>query len=219
MGIKGKGNFMKNYLSKHYKHYYILTEDGQSFETSRKECFAQGECLADQKYYKQRWFYDGEQFSYIIRLQRNEQGEALYKLNATSVKTAERYRAKQSSCVVKDAGRCNNDCRNCQRTRYPRIVELDKPMKNNGDNDEPIYFEIVVKDEYLVEENEKQLFQSNLLHHAIAQLEKEQQILIELFYFKNKTQKEIATILGKDQSRISRQLKLTLTKLKKLLTK
>ena len=31
---------MKNYLSKHYDHYYIMTENGQTNETTRAECLA-----------------------------------------------------------------------------------------------------------------------------------------------------------------------------------
>lgn len=69
------------------------------------------------------------------------------------------------------------------------------------------------------EENESKKEESDTLHIAISQLKKEQQTLIKLFYFKQKTQKEIALILGKDQSRISRQLKIAVHNLKKLLCK
>lgn len=209
---------MKNYLSKHYQHYYIQTADGQSVETIRAECFAPSESPSAENPYKQRWFYDAEQFSYIIRLPRNEQGEELYRMNATSVKREERYTARKYACILKGTGDCDNDCNNCQRKRYSRIVELDKPLSYD-DCGEPLYLEIAVTDKYMDEENESKKEESDTLHIAISQLEKEQQTLIKLFYFKQKTQKEIALILGKDQSRISRQLKIAVNNLKKLLEK
>lgn len=138
---------MKNFLSKHYQHYYIQTADGRSIESSRAECFAPSESPTANNPYKQRWFYDAEQFSYIIRLPRNEQGEALYRMNAASVKKEARYVARKYACILKGTGDCENDCDNCQRKRYSRIVELDKPLSYD-DCGEPLYLEIAVTDEY-----------------------------------------------------------------------
>lgn len=210
---------MKNFLSKHYNHYYIQTADGQHLETTRKECLTQGESPTAENPFKQRWFYDDERQSYIIRLPRNEQGEALHRMNAAYIKNEDRYQARKLACVLKGTGDCDNDCDNCQRKRFPRIVELDKPISNDGENDgEPQYLDIAGTDDYAeLEEHEERSNECSALHIGISRLEKEHRIIIDLFFFKGKTQKEIAAILGKDQSSVSRQITTVIKNLKNLL--
>lgn len=200
---------MKNFLSKHYKHYYIQTADGQSLETTRQDCLAISESTSTDNQYKQRWFYDGEQFSYIIRLPRNEQSEALYRINAAYMKKEERYQAQKYACVLKGSGECDNICESCQRKRYPRNVELDKPLNINGENDsEPQYFEIAAIDEFSEYENR------TALDEALAKLLPEQADLIRKIFYDGYSVQEIAKAQNVDKSAISHRLARAYKKLK-----
>lgn len=203
---------MKNFLSKHYKHYYILTAAGQSIETTRQECLRISENSSDVNSYKQRWFYDGEQFSYIIRLPRTEQGEALYRMNASDIKKEKRYQAQKYACVLKGSSECGNDCESCQRKRYPRTIELDKPLNSNSDNDsEPRYYEVAAVDEFSEYENR------TILDGALAKLLPEQADLIRKIFYEGHTVQEIATMQGVDKSAISHRLQRAYKKLKNFL--
>ena len=207
---------MKNYLSKHYQHYYIQTDDGEWSEVTRAECIAPGEGDYSQtptvdNPYKQRWFYDGENYSYIVRLPRNEQGEALYTLNSVFVRKEERHTARKFACVLKGTDCCDNDCDNCQRKKYPRTVELDKPIVNDGENDNKTqFFDIGEIENGYMGIEEKDAFFS-----LIAQLNEKQQRLIRLYYFDGKTVIEIGEILGISHQAVSKQLKKIKTVLKK----
>lgn len=56
------------------------------------------------------------------------------------------------------------------------------------------------------------------LHMALEKLDQEEQILICLRYFREKTQKDTSILLGKSQAQISRKEKAALDKLRMLLT-
>jgi RNA polymerase sigma factor (sigma-70 family) len=211
---------MKNYLAKRYARYYIQTADGRSYETTREKCFEPGETPTAGNPYKQRWFYDAENYGYIIRLPRNEQGETLYRLNAAYVKSDERYAARKTACVRKGTGNCDNDCENCQGKRYPRVVELDKPLASDSENDdEPRYFEIAVTDEYFADdemlEGKKK---GEALLAAVAKLSAEQQRLVGKVFFEGKSLTDIAREQGVDKSAISHRLKRIFKKLAKFLS-
>lgn len=203
---------MKNYLSKHYKHYYIQATDGQSIEVTRAECIAPSESQTTENPYKQRWFYDGEQYSYIIRLPRNEQSESLYRMNAAYIKAEERYQSNKFACVLNNTGECDNDCQNCQRKKFPRTVELDKPLAGNGENDdEPQYFEIAARDDYAE-------FEDNaVLDDALSKLLPQQRELIEKIFCEGYSAQDIADLQGIDKSAISHRLKRAYKKLKTFL--
>jgi hypothetical protein len=136
---------MKNYLGKHYQHYYVQTADWQSLETTREVCIASTDEPTAENPYKQRWFYDLEA-GYIVRLERSEHGESIYRMNATAFKREERYIEGKFRCLRKDTGDCDDDCGNCQKTRIARTVELDKPISFYGDDDEPIYPDVIASD-------------------------------------------------------------------------
>lgn len=208
---------MKNYLAKRYARYYIQTVDGQSYETSREKCFEQGETPTPENPYKQRWFYDGENYGYIIRLPRDEQGEALYRLNAAYMKNEERYRARKNACVLKGAGGCDDDCETCQKRRYPRIIELDKPLASDDeDGGEPQYFDISADEKGYAEIEENEESEALI---AAAGLSEKQKRLVRLYYIEEKTVCEIAVILGISQPAVSQQLTTIKTALKKYFEK
>ena len=204
---------MKNFLSKHYKRYYIMTADRQWTEATRTECLAQSDSPTSENPYKQRWFYDGEQFSYIVRLPRNEQGEALHRINAADVKNEQRYQARRFACVVKGTGDCDNDCQNCQRKKYPRTIELDKPLASDGDSsDEAQYFEIETEESGYAEIEQSEDLDALL---TAAGLTEKQKRLFLLHYCAEKTTYEIAVALGINQSNAHRQLETIKKALKK----
>ena len=203
---------MKNYLSKHYARYYILTDDGQSIETTRAECIAPGDSQTADSPYKQRWFYDGENYSYIVRLPRNEQSEALHRMSEQYTQNEERCRARKYACVLKGTGGCDNDCGNCQRERFPRIIELDKPLSSDGENDdgELQYFDIAAEDSgyAAIEENDA-------FFAAIAELTEQQKELAKMVFIEGRAVTEIAAIQGVDKSAISHRLERIYKRLQK----
>ena len=205
---------MKNFLEKHYDHYYIQTQDGLSLETTRSECLLPGEIPTVDNPYKQRWLYDIEA-GYIIRLTRDEKSEKLHRANSSGVRNEERYHARKYACIGKGKSGCNADCENCQTGRIARTVELDKPISNDG---EVKYFEITAPDIFAkIEEIEANREDVRNLRSAILQLPKEHQTVVILHFFKKKTHAEIAQILGKERSSVTRQLQTAIKNLKKLL--
>lgn len=207
---------MKNYLREHYEYYYIQTSDGETVETTRVECIAPGETETADSPYKQRWLYDTDA-GYIIRLTRNEQGERLYRENATYIKREERKRASKYSCIRKNTGLCDNNCNNCTKQKIARTVDLDKPLYTDECGND-VYLELPVYPfaEMFEREEEKEL--KTRLYKAITQLPNEQRIVIGLHYFKKKSQAEIAEMMGKNQSSVSRQIQTAIKNLKKLLS-
>jgi len=213
---------MKNFLQEHYEHYYVQLADGQHVEVTRNECLAlavttaPGETPTVTNPYKQRWHYDVEA-GYIIRLTRDEKGEALYRANAAAVRGEERYRQRQTACIRKGKVGCNGDCGNCQRDRVTRTVELDKSL-SNGEDGEALFFEVTANDDFaMCEERDERRNEHEKLHAAILQLPAEHQQIVLLHFFKKKTQPEIAVIMNKDQSSVSRQLQTAIKNLKKII--
>ena len=169
--------------------------------------------------YKQRWYFDPEG-GYIIRLLRNEQGEKLYRDNATSIRKEERHYARKYACIGKETGNCDGNCSNCQRNSTARTIDLDKPLASNGESDgDAQYLDISTPDllSEIVEKEERYEEKRNL-QNAILKLPKNQQQVVILHFLQEKTQTEIATIMGKDQSSVSRQLQTAINNLIKLLS-
>lgn len=206
---------MKNFLSKHYDHYYIQVDDVQAVETTRAECIAPGEEPTVDNPYKQRWYYDIEA-SYIIRLLRNEKGEKLYRDNASFIRGNERYHARKYACVSKGTGNCDNDCTNCTRTRISRTVKLDKPILGNEESDDCLYLEIEAPDHFAeLEEEDDKKEKYKRLYEVIELLSDKQKQVCNL-YLKGKTAKEIGGILGVSKQAIIQQLSTIKNKIKKL---
>ena len=204
---------MKNYLSKHYQHYYIQTEDGQELETTRAECIAPGEEHYAQEHYvqNQRWYHDIEA-GYIVRLSpRGEQSETLHRMSEQCAQNEERNIVRNFACVLKDTGRCDNDCDNCQRKHYSRTIELDRPLASDGETDsEPMYF-----DPGAIETGYAEVDENDAFFRAIGRLNEKQQRLARLYYYEEKTTYEIAAILKINQSNAHRQLETLKKTLKK----
>lgn len=216
MGFTGKGNIMKNFLSKHYKHYYLLTNDNQSVETTRAECIAPGKEPTVDNPYKQRWYCDIEA-GYIIRLLRNEQGEKLYRDNGASLKKEERYQFRKYACVSKGTGNCDNNCAKCTITKIARTVDLDKPINGGENSDDCVYLEIEESDHFAeMEEEEEKKEEYGRLYEVIGLLSDKQKQVCNLYFFKDRTAKEIGEMYGVSKEAIIQQLSTIKKKIKQL---
>lgn len=197
---------MKNYLAKHYEHFYIQTTNEQTVETTRAECIAPGEAPTADNSYKQRWFYDFEA-GYIIRLLRNEQGEKLYRDNEASLKKEERYQFRKYACVSKGTGNCDNNCAKCTRKKFARTIDLDKPRCSNGENDEESYLDIAAPDVFAErEEEEERAKEYARLHEVISQLSEKRQKVCRLYFFKGYTAKQIGEMFGVTEAAVLQQI-------------
>ena len=79
---------MLNYKTIHYEEYHIMLEDGTSFQTDRKTCFAPAEPVTADNPYVQRWYYSPDR-KLAIRLPRDENGERIGKNNAAIFQSGE----------------------------------------------------------------------------------------------------------------------------------
>ena len=80
---------MQHYQTLTYRHYYVQDVTGQFHPATKQECFARAEKPTEDNPYKQRWFYDPEA-SYVIRLARTKEGDALGRRNAADLKAQTR---------------------------------------------------------------------------------------------------------------------------------
>ena len=196
---------MKNFLSKHYEHYYIQTADGQHLETTRSECFAPGETPTAENPYKQRWFYDIEA-GYVVRLLRNAEGEALFKANEVIVRKEERHQERKYACVRKGKDGCKADCETCQ-SRVARTVELDKPLADDADDEDAQYLEIAALDVFAeLEDAEERVEETTRLHKAISSLPEKRQKVCRLYFFDGYTAEEIGAKLGISRQAVNQQI-------------
>lgn len=105
---------MLNYQKLHYNEYRIMLPNGDSFETTRRECFAHAETPTEDNPYQQRWFYSPD-CALAIRLPRNAMGEKMYHLNAATLKQEEREIASKTACVAQyKSVKCPVSCQNCR---------------------------------------------------------------------------------------------------------
>lgn len=207
---------MKNYLAKHYDHYYIQIADGETVETTRAECIAPGKETTVENPYKQRWFYDIEA-GYIIRLLRNELGEKLYRDNASFIRGNERYHARKYACISKGTGNCDNNCAKCTITKIARTVDLDKPMFGKEGNDDCVYLDIEAPDHFAeMEEEEDKKEEYGRLYEVIELLSDKQKQVCNLYFFKGRTAKEIGEMFGVSKEAIVQQLSTIKKKIKQL---
>lgn len=119
---------MQNYQKLYFNRYYIMAENGESVECTRRECFAPAEEPTADNPFKQRWYYSPDpqrkpgkpdergrfDREMAIRLPRNAKGEELHKMNAADLKAEERY---------------------AQRFTKRGFIEIDKTTKNEDGED------------------------------------------------------------------------------------
>lgn len=98
-------------------------------------------------------------------------------------------------------------------------VSLDEPLNTDADGNELQLTDVLGASDEDVYDTTEQRVMSNELHKAISKLKNSEQMIIELRYGLNnkdeKTQKEVADMLGISQSYISRLEKKIIKKLKK----
>jgi len=127
---------MKNYQHGNYRQYFAQNANGECVSVSRHECFAPGEEPTAGNPFKQRWFYDPEA-GYAVRLERNRRGEDTYRANDTFLKREERYQQRKTQCVLRGTKECDGGCKDCDRTRLSRTLELDRTYASNEAEDGP----------------------------------------------------------------------------------
>ena len=184
--------------------YYILSEDGtQQTQVTRAECLARSE--APEGEIPQRWFVD-EESGMVVRLPRSQEGEDLARENMQFIWREAKRIERNCSCVFKNTDKCEGwkpdadgmvKCDCCQHTNLSRTVELDMhfQLANSGDGDGPearfepadsIDIQSVIEDQALLD----------TLYAALATLAKEDLDLIKDVFWKGKTERELAPLLG-----------------------
>ena len=98
-------------------------------------------------------------------------------------------------------------------------VSIDEPLNTDGDGNELLLSDIIGTEEDVIFKRLEQSVDNQLIKESIKKLNKREKIIMELrFGFisgKEKTQKEVADMLGISQSYISRLEKKIIAKIKK----
>ena len=184
--------------------YYIISEDGkQENKVTRVACLARTDETAIEL--PQRWYVD-EEAGLVVRLPRNQMGEELARENMQFIWREAKHQERRFACLYKETEQCggwktvedgSRECDSCRRRFKSRTVELDAPIKRedgvNGDKTETRYEPTDPIDIHSVLE-EKALLDT--LYAALATLAKEDLDLIKDVFWKGKTERELAPLLG-----------------------
>ena len=110
-----------------------------------------------------------------------------------------------------------------KNTRTKNEISLDEPLSNDGEGNELLLCDIIPIDEESVSKNLETNAEKNILMGVISKLDSREQMIMYLRFglmgSEEKTQKEVADMLGISQSYISRIEKKILSKLRKKLEK
>ena len=110
-----------------------------------------------------------------------------------------------------------------KKSRSKTEVSLDEPLSSDGDGNQLLLADTLATDEYSVSKNIEDLAEKQILMNAVAKLEKREKAIIYLRFglggSEEKTQKEVADLMGISQSYISRIEKKILVKLRKNMEK
>lgn len=110
-----------------------------------------------------------------------------------------------------------------KNTKTKNEISLDEPLSNDGEGNELLLADIISVDEDSVSKNIETSAEKQILMSVISKLESREQMIMYLRFgfagYEEKTQKEVADIMGISQSYISRIEKKILSKLKKKLEK
>ncbi len=103
--------------------------------------------------------------------------------------------------------------------RIKTEVSFDEPLNTDQDGNELNFEDVLCDEDDVIYEKTEQKMMNEVLHRAISKLKVNEKMIIELRYGLNdkeeKTQKEVADMLGISQSYISRLEKKIIKKLKK----
>ena len=110
-----------------------------------------------------------------------------------------------------------------KNSRTKNEVSLDEPLSNDGEGNELLLADVISVDEDCVTKNIETSAEKQILMGVIAKLDRREQMIMYLRFGlegnEEKTQKEVADIMGISQSYISRIEKKILSKLRKKLEK
>ncbi len=110
-----------------------------------------------------------------------------------------------------------------KNTRIKNEISLDEPLSSDGEGNELLLADIIPIDEESVSKNIEASAEKQVLMNVIAKLDEREKIIMELRFGlagkEEKTQKEVADLMGISQSYISRIEKKILLKLRKKLEK
>ena len=138
------------------------------------------------------------------------------------IKAVKAYKADKNIKLATFASKCiENEILMFLRkiVKCKQEISLDEPLNTDADGNELQLTDVLGAADDDVYETTEQKVMSEELHRAIARLKKNEQMIIELRFGLNnkeeKTQKEVADMLGISQSYISRLEKKIIKKLKK----
>lgn len=110
-----------------------------------------------------------------------------------------------------------------KNTRTKNEVSLDEPLSNDGEGNELLLADIISIDEESVSKNLETSSEKQILMSILSKLDSREQMIMYLRFglvgHEEKTQKEVADMMGISQSYISRIEKKILSKLRKKLEK
>ena len=117
--------------------FFTLSDDGKIHtEVTRAVCLARIDDPDNP--FPQRWYVD-EESGLVIRLPRNQMGEALARDNMRSIWREQKHQERKFQCVWKGTNKCSQKCEDC-KFRASRTIELDKPLRSDGEESDT-YFE------------------------------------------------------------------------------
>lgn len=138
------------------------------------------------------------------------------------VKAINTYDIAKNIKLATYASRCieNEILMQLRRTnKLKNEVSIDEPLNTDGDGNELLLSDIIGTDEDVIFKNIERAVDNQLIKESIRKLSKREKVIMELrFGFisgKEKTQKEVADMLGISQSYISRLEKKIIAKMKK----
>lgn len=138
------------------------------------------------------------------------------------MKAINTYDVKKNIKLATYASRCieNEILMHLRRTsKQKNEVSIDEPLNTDGDGNELLLSDIIGTDDNMVFKNIEDEVDRKLISEAINKLSKREKNIMELrFGFKTgieKTQKEVADMLGISQSYISRLEKKIISRMKK----
>ncbi len=136
------------------------------------------------------------------------------------IKAVATFRSDKNIKLATYASRCieNEILMHLRRVGGRQEVSIDEPLNTDWDGNELLLSDVLGSDEAPIEQELEEADERRALHRAVAHLTPRERLIIELRFGlygrQEKTQKEVADLLGISQSYISRLEKKILGKLK-----
>ncbi len=136
------------------------------------------------------------------------------------IKAVSTFRADKNIKLATYASRCieNEILMHLRKVGGRQEVSIDEPLNTDWDGNELLLSDVLGSDEESIDHELEEADERKALHRAVAHLEPRERLIIEmrfgLYGRRERTQKEVADLLGISQSYISRLEKKILAKLK-----